>query len=436
MLAPVLLLLLIQTGWIVSSEVKLEALMPNVSPKSPDAYICHKIKLDESEPVYITEFEAKSTKEIAHHILLFACSDPGPEETWNCGEMLTKSGDKQFKSGPVCSSRQNIVFAWALDAPKLVLPKGVGFKLGGDTENKYLVVQVHYANVDNFKNGATDDSGIILRGQTEPLHKLAGVYLMATNGFIPAQQEEKFEAACQMNEDKVIHPFAYRTHAHKLAIVNSGYLVSKDEKTGKQKWTEIGRRSPQLPQMFFPASNDVAVKKGDVLAARCTMYNFRDHLVRIGSTGEDEMCNFYIMYWVDGENLLTNNMCYTGGPPHWYFKDFKGDTIKSLSMDEVPENASEVPDVQKEELEGMKNSGGMHGMHNMDHSNNHKMEHEQEPTPIKTKSKYTDRIVQILREYENRYRRMESVEEESVNSLEELERALTLKRLMNELELN
>lgn len=93
---------------------------------------------------------------------------------------------------------------------------------------------------------------------------------------------EKFEAACQMNEDKVIHPFAYRTHAHKLAIVNSGYLVSKDEKTGKQKWTEIGRRSPQLPQMFFPASNDVAVKKGDVLAARCTMYNFRDHLVRIG----------------------------------------------------------------------------------------------------------------------------------------------------------
>lgn len=151
------------------------------------------------------------------------------------------------------------------------------------------------------------------------------------------------------------------------------------------------------------------------------------------------MCNFYIMYWVDGENLLTNNMCYTGGPPHWYFKDFKGDTIKSLSMDEVPENASEVPDVQKEELEGMKNSGGMHGMHNMDHSkdNHHKTDHaEQQATAIKTKSKYTDRIVQILREYENRYRRMESVEEDSVNSLEQLERALALKRLMNELELN
>lgn len=38
--------------------------------------------------------------------------------------MSHKSDEKQWKSGPVCNSRQNIIFAWALDAPKLVLPKG------------------------------------------------------------------------------------------------------------------------------------------------------------------------------------------------------------------------------------------------------------------------------------------------------------------------
>lgn len=83
-----------------------------------------------------------------------------------------------------------------------------------------------------------------------------------------------------MSEDVEIHPFAYRTHAHKLALVNSGYLVTKNE--GKSKWTEIGRRSPQLPQMFFPVSNEIVAKKGDVIAARCTMHNFRDHEVSIG----------------------------------------------------------------------------------------------------------------------------------------------------------
>ncbi len=76
-----------------------------------------------------------------------------------------------------------------------------------------------------------------------------------------------------------MHPFAYRTHAHKLGVVNSGYVV-KTSQDNSEEWTEIGRRSPQLPQMFFPVSNtELEVKKGDVLAARCTMRNNRDHIV-------------------------------------------------------------------------------------------------------------------------------------------------------------
>lgn len=374
----IFVLCLIQTGLIVASNVEIKALMPNVSPQTPDLYLCHKVKLDEDKPVYITEFAAKSTKEIAHHILLFACADAGEEDTWNCGEMSHKSDNKQFKTGPVCASRQNIIFAWALDAPKLVLPKDVAFKLGGDTSNKYLVVQVHYANIDNFKDGSTDNSGIILKGQYEPLSKQAGVYLMGTGGHIKPKVTEKFEAACEIGEDVEMHPFAYRTHAHKLALVNSGYLVKNDEK-GQQTWTEIGRRSPQLPQMFYPASNDVVVRKGDILAARCTMYNFRDNTVYIGATGNDEMCNFYIMYWVNGDRLVESNTCYSGGPPFWHFKNFRAnDGSKALNLEAIPENASEVPEAQQEELNRMQQSGGMHGMHHSssssgDNSNN-KME--------------------------------------------------------------
>jgi peptidylglycine monooxygenase len=78
-----------------------------------------------------------------------------------------------------------------------------------------------------------------------------------------------------------MHPFAFRTHAHKLAIVNSGYVIKNDE-NGEENWTEIGKRSPQLPQMFYPVKNDIEVRKGDILAARCTMFNFKERTVSIG----------------------------------------------------------------------------------------------------------------------------------------------------------
>jgi hypothetical protein len=63
-------------------------------------------------------------------------------------------------------------------------------------------------------------------------------------------------------------------------LVNSAYRVRG--KNDDQEWTEIGRRSPQLPQMFYPTQKDVTIKQGDYVAAVCTMFNKRSHVVRIG----------------------------------------------------------------------------------------------------------------------------------------------------------
>ena len=68
-----------------------------------------------------------------------------------------------------------------------------------------------------------------------------------------------------------------------MGLVNSGYVVKTDPLTSEQEWIEIGRRSPQLPQMFFPATNkNVKINKGDILAARCTMFNFENKTVSVG----------------------------------------------------------------------------------------------------------------------------------------------------------
>jgi len=37
-------------------------------------------------------------------------------------------------------------------------------------------------------------------------------------------------------------------------------------------------------------------------------------------TGNDEMCNFYMMYWVDGDQLLDEPICRSAGPPYYYFQ--------------------------------------------------------------------------------------------------------------------
>ena len=52
----------------------------------------------------------------------------------------------------------------------------------------------------------------------------AGVILLGTSGVIPPHNVEHMETACTMNEYKVIHPFAFRTHTHALGKLSRKYL--------------------------------------------------------------------------------------------------------------------------------------------------------------------------------------------------------------------
>lgn len=55
---------------------------------------------------------------------------------------------------------------------------------------------------------------------------------------------EYFDSACMMKEPMTIHPFAFRTHTHKLGIVVSGYRIDAND-----QWHLIGKGNPQLPQV-------------------------------------------------------------------------------------------------------------------------------------------------------------------------------------------
>lgn len=104
---------------------------------------------------------------------------------------------------------------------------------------------------------------------------------MGTNGRIPANSVEYMETSCKITEDKVIYPFAFRTHTHALGKcfnssnlrrlysfvfvgrVVSGYKVVRTNR--KDHWTLIGKQDPQLPQMFYPVANNMTITKGDTV---------------------------------------------------------------------------------------------------------------------------------------------------------------------------
>lgn len=310
---------------------KFGVLMPQVRPHRPELYLCTPVKVDYTNDYYIVGFQPNASMNVAHHMLMYGCGEPGSTQpVWNCGEMAkTDNSEEEFASTCRPGSHSAIIYAWARDAPTLRLPDGVGFKVGKDSPIKYIVLQVHYAVVDKFKDGSTDDSGVFLHYTLQPMYKQAGVLLLASGGEIPARQTENMDIACQITEDKILHPFAYRTHTHSLGKVVAGYKVRRDE-TGRDKWTQLGKRDPLTPQMFYPIDNNGTIEKGDYLAARCTMKNTRDRVTHIGSTNEDEMCNFYLMYYVDGDEPL-NKACGSSGPPNYYWRN------EEVGFNNIPE---------------------------------------------------------------------------------------------------
>jgi peptidylglycine monooxygenase len=313
----------------VSGKEFFPLLMPKVHPTKEESYLCTPIEIKDEE-YYITGFRPKALQHTAHHMLVYGCEEPGTqEELWNCGEMMAqRDGLEHFHP---CKKGSTIIYGWAKDAPDFELPDGVGFNVGKDSKIKYLVLQVHYAHLNMIPEDG-DSSGIFLHYTRHMQPKSAGVLLLGTSGFAPKHSTTYFETACQMDDDREIHPFAFRTHTHSLGKVVSGWRVQN-----MSHWDLIGKRDPQKPQMFYPVADDsVTLKPGDVVAARCTMVNNRDQVTWIGATNNDEMCNFYIMYWVHGKRPVHPNICFSPGPPEWSWH-------QSAGLRNIPEKEASTP---------------------------------------------------------------------------------------------
>lgn len=271
--------------------------MPGVTPVESDTYFCMSYRLPVDDEAYVVDFKPHANMNTAHHMLLFGCNMPSSsEDYWDC-DLGT------------CTDKSNILYAWAKNAPPTKLPEGVGFKVGGASGNKYFVLQVHYGDVNAFKDNHKDCTGVTLQLTMEKQPMIAGIYLMmSVNTVIPPEEKvTNSDIACAYKRYPM-YPFAYRVHTHHLGKVVSGYRIRDGE------WTLIGRQSPQLPQAFYPVTHHLDVSSGDTLAARCVFSGEgRKTETHIGGTSVDEMCNFYIMYYMEAAHATSYMTCVQDG---------------------------------------------------------------------------------------------------------------------------
>ncbi|MCJ8742622.1 hypothetical protein PDJAM_G00084280 [Pangasius djambal] len=277
----------------------LDIRMPGVIPTASDSYYCMAVPVPTPREAYIVDFAPHASMETAHHMLLYGCRTPySTKGYWDCG---TEQG--------TCEDEAKIMYAWARNAPPTKLPKDVGFRVGGDTRITYFVLQIHYGDVHNFRDHHKDCSGLTLRMTSKPQPFIAGMYLMMSVDTVipPGKTVTNADIACTYLSYPM-YPFAFRTHTHRLGKVVSGYRVRNGQ------WTLIGRQSPQLPQAFYPASNAIDVRYGDMLAARCVFTGEgKTSKTHIGGTSNDEMCNFYIMYYMDSKHAVPYMDCMDHG---------------------------------------------------------------------------------------------------------------------------
>ncbi|XP_041372877.1 peptidyl-glycine alpha-amidating monooxygenase B-like [Gigantopelta aegis] len=266
--------------------------MKGAKPSEPDAYLCAAYKMPADEH-YIVKFEAMAEAQIAHHILVFGCEgeEYSTSPIWDCP--------------PVCKDGQEkILFAWAKNAPPTTLPKDVGFRVGGRSGVKTIVLQVHYAHA--FEESEENDfSGIKIYLTKQKQTFVAGIFLLMSYRITipPNTAKVHSDISCEYDLEKTMHPFAYRTHAHGLGRVITGYQYNNS-------WHEIGKGNPQWPQAFYPVHDMISVQPGDKLVARCTFNSTgRNRFTYSGATGNDEMCNFYIMFYTDSDVKDPYSQC-------------------------------------------------------------------------------------------------------------------------------
>ena len=131
-------------------------IMPRVFPAVEEVYLCTMVDLSQHDSVWIRGFHPKVNSKVVHHAILAGCSGRPPTtkfNLWNCGG--DDHVDPAYPSNPVCPpedeaqrdgvrgsvAKDTTIYLWSANGKPLLMPRGVGFEIGGSSRVKgYSIV--------------------------------------------------------------------------------------------------------------------------------------------------------------------------------------------------------------------------------------------------------------------------------------------------------
>ncbi len=125
-------------------------IMPRIVPAKDEVYLCTYADLSQTnETFWIRGFEPKTAPGKIHHMAVAGSSLKPPStpfNIWNCGSNGRPANDPNYPNHPVYPDNKpgvdTTLYLWGMGGEKLMLPAGVGFKVGANSRIKYLVLQV------------------------------------------------------------------------------------------------------------------------------------------------------------------------------------------------------------------------------------------------------------------------------------------------------
>ena len=258
---------------------------------------------------YITKITTLHDEKV-HHIIVDGCTNEIQEQT-----------DAKNTYDIPCAGK-SIIYAWALNADPLVLPKNAAIRVGGHSKLNSIKIECHYK--DQF-DGVDNLTGIEVEFTEMAPKSLVGIFLLGANYMaLKPHVYTNVNCGCQHKKDP-IDVFALRTHAHNNGRVITGYRYRSGE------FDMIGKGNPLWPHAFYTrVGGPIRLEPGDYITATCRYFNDNDETIGVGASRINEMCNLYLMYSVPfKDEPLEYLQC-------WGYRDV------GPSQSKIPDEVNEV----------------------------------------------------------------------------------------------
>lgn len=306
-------------------------------PARETTYWCKLFKLAhkfETRRFHMTGYEAviePANEHVVHHMELFNCANLSPSQADSLAKLHESGGwagdcdqPGRPKATLVC---KRVVMAWAMGARPLVYPDDVGQQVGGHDYSPFMVLEVHYNNVDR-RPDLTDSSGLSMN-YTSRLRPLdagileVGLEYTDKNSIPPRlvaplaghcvsectrlalsssqQQQSCLPArhAAGQRQPRDLEPgiyiFAGQLHTHLAGVASWTEHVRQGRLIGEVQRDD--HYSPHFQEIRMLAK-PVHVAPGDALVHYC-LYDTRNraNVTLGGFATTDEMCVTYLHYY-------------------------------------------------------------------------------------------------------------------------------------------